>query len=96
MISLGNGREAYGWYKTTVRSDSARTAPLEFTGAGDRLTLFINGRRIGISAHPPENRSGEWPILFNVPLAAGENVITVLADNLGLVKGPWQIGRSAP
>ena len=92
MIALGNGSEAYGWYRARFVSARAGAARIHFSNCADRLTLWLNGERVGSSQPPPENRQGAWTADFRVWLKAGENSIAVLADNLGLVKGDWQIG----
>ncbi|MGQ9699356.1 MAG: beta-galactosidase, partial [Armatimonadota bacterium] len=92
MIALGNGSEAYGWYRAKFTASRAGAAKLHFANCADRLTVWINGERVGPSQPPPENRQGAWTADFRVWLKAGENSITVLADNLGLIKGDWQIG----
>lgn len=93
MIALGNGSNAYGWYRTAFDSETEKTATLSFADCADRLTLFVNGGRVGTSQAPPEDRKGKWAATFNVHVQQGRNTVLVLADNLGLAKGDWQIGR---
>lgn len=92
MVALGNDSEAYGWYRARFTSARAGSANLHFANATDRLTVWVNGQRVGSSQPPPENRQGAWTADFRIWVKAGENVIAVLADNLGLIKGDWQIG----
>lgn len=94
MLKLGNGSEAYGWYRTSFDSTSGGPAKLTFSDVADRITVWVNGEKAGVSEAPPEDRQGQWPAAFNVTLRAGKNTLVVLADNLGLAKGDWQIGRA--
>jgi hypothetical protein len=93
MIALGNGPNPYGCYRATVSMDEACDAQLHFAACSDRLTLWVNGERIGSSDIPPEDRRQEWTATFDVRMKAGRNTLCVLADNLGLIKGDWQIGK---
>ena len=49
----------------------------------------------GASYFSPRTKQwNDWEATFeNVPLIAGRNVLTILADGLGLIKGDWQIGK---
>ncbi len=73
---------AYAWYRTTLRSPKAGTFALNFSDAGDWITVFVNGRRVGSS---PIRQRFQKPVprSVNVPLQAGENVIAVLAAHYG-------------
>jgi hypothetical protein len=93
MIALGNGSNPYGWYRATVTNDEATSATIHFAACSDRLTLWVNGERIGSSPVPPEDRRGDWTATFNINLREGPNTLCVLADGLGLIKGDWQIGK---
>ncbi len=46
----------YGWYRTEIRSSSARSATLFFEGYADRLLLFVDGALAGIAPHTSEDR----------------------------------------
>ena len=93
MLLLGNKAEAYGWYRTEINADKPGKTTINFSECADILTLFVNGEHIGSSHAPPENRKPPWAAQFQIELRAGRNVIAVLADNLGLAKGHWQIGK---
>jgi Beta-galactosidase len=93
MLALGNGNNPYGWYRTTFESPDAGTASLHFAACSDRLTVWVNGEKIGSSEPPPEDRRTDWTAEFEIPVVAGTNTLCVLADNLGLVKGDWNIGK---
>jgi hypothetical protein len=88
-----HGVDPYGWYRAEVNTDEPMDATLHFAACSDRLTLWLNGEKEGVSGIPPEDRRTDWPATFEVRLAAGRNVFCVLADNLGLIKGDWQIGK---
>ncbi len=85
----------YGWYRTEIRSSSARSATLFFEGYADRLLLFVNGALAGIAPHTSEDRSRHPSWSVAVELAEGKNCIAVLVDNLGKIKGDWQIGMKS-
>jgi hypothetical protein len=88
------GSNPYGWYRAVIETDDiGGDATLHFAACSDRLTLWVNGERIGSSAVPPEDRRQDWTADFDVTLQAGRNVLCVLADGLGLIKGDWQIGK---
>ncbi len=93
MIKLGNGSNPYGWYRAVVEAPDAGEATVHFAACSDRLTLFVNGERVGSSAIPPEDRRSEWTATFDITLREGANTLCVLADGLGLIKGDWQIGK---
>lgn len=93
MLHLGNGSEAYGWYRAEVTADEPTRTTISFTECADILTLFVNGERVGRSPAPQETRTPPWGAQFDLSLRRGRNVVAVLADNLGLAKGHWQIGK---
>ncbi len=95
MIALGNGNNPYGWYRAEVESPVTASGRIHFAACTDRLILYVNGARVGASDIPPEdNHAGiAHTATFDVELTEGRNVLTVLADNLGLIKGDWQIGK---
>ena len=97
LLALGNGCNPYGWYRAHVHlpDGDAGDAQIHFAACSDRLTLWVNGEKIGSSDIPPENRRDgrDFSVSFDITLRGGDNVLCVLADNLGLIKGDWQIGR---
>jgi hypothetical protein len=93
MIALGNGSNPYGWYRAHLYNEDGGDGELHFAACSDRLTLWVNGEKIGSSAVPPEDRRQDWTATFSIRLKPGANVLCVLADNLGLIKGDWQIGK---
>ena len=84
----------YGWYRAAVYSDASETTTMCFRGIGDRAIVFVEGREVGTVEAPPEDRVCDPVATFNIRLAKGRNVISVLTENLGHIKGPWQIGRA--
>lgn len=92
MLTLGN-YDGYGWYRTRFNSPRGGLARLQFSDIADRILVWLNDVRVGTSATPPEDRQGKFPAEFEVQLKKGKNRLLVLADNLGLAKGDWQIGR---
>jgi hypothetical protein len=87
------GSNPYAWYRATVESPDTGEATLHFSACSDRLTLWVNGERIGSSNIPPEDRRTDWTATFEITLREGTNILCVLADGLGLIKGDWQIGK---
>lgn len=92
MLTIGN-YNGYGWYRTQFDSPRGGRARLLFSDVADRILVWLNGKPVGTSATPPEDRKGKFPAEFEVQLEKGLNSLLVLADNLGLAKGDWQIGR---
>ena len=84
----------YGWYRAAVYCDKAQATTIYFKGIGDRAVVFVEGREVGTVEAPPENRASDPAATFNVRLAKGRNVISVLTENLGHVTGAWQLGRA--
>ncbi|MBC8139264.1 MAG: beta galactosidase jelly roll domain-containing protein [Fibrella sp.] len=95
MIALGNGNNPYGWYRAGIESPVTASGTLHFAACTDRLVLYVNGVRVGASDIPPEDNHAGVPhtATFEIELTVGRNVLAVLADNLGLIKGDWQIGK---
>jgi len=85
----------YGWYRTEIQSVSSRKATLFFAGYADRLLLFVNGRCIGVAPHTAEDRTQHPSWSITVDLIEGTNTIAILADNLGKIKGDWQLGMKS-
>jgi len=85
----------YGWYRTEIQSVSSRKATLFFESYADRLLLFVNGNFVGVAPHTAEDRTQHpsWSVAIN--LIEGKNSIAVLADNLGKIKGDWQLGMKS-
>jgi hypothetical protein len=65
----------WGWYRTTIQRDATADVLLRFTGAGDVLRLFLNGRRVA------GDRNGA-----TLPLKAGGNELAVLCWTEGRPK----------
>ncbi len=86
MLLLNNTPEGYGWYRAGYTAPAAAISKLNFTGAADRITVWFNGERVGASLVQPLTLTGKVPVSFTVKVKKGLNVITVLADNLGLRK----------
>ncbi|WP_256760852.1 beta-galactosidase [Cohnella sp. WQ 127256] len=85
----------YGWYRTEIQSTSARSTTLFFEGYADRLLLFANESLVGIAPHTAEDRSRHPSWSVSIDLLKGTNIIAVLADNLGKIKGDWQLGMKS-
>ncbi|HOF60966.1 MAG TPA: beta-galactosidase [Candidatus Latescibacteria bacterium] len=90
---LVGDHEGYGWYRAVFHSREARTALLHIEAVSDRALVFVNGGHVSTSIEPVEDRRFQPSVTVPLELKAGENVIAVLVDNLGHVKGDWQIGE---
>ena len=67
---------AFAWYRATVNVKTASAAKIHFSGSADDLVVLVNGRR-----YDPK-----------VPLAAGRNMIAVLASHRGRDKAFGYMG----
>ena len=69
-----------GWYRKSITLDSqpAKTIYLEFEGAHQVTTLWVNGQKVGVNAI-----GGYTPFVFDVTsyVHKGVNQITLLVDN---------------
>ena len=72
------------WYRfrTEVPAVPSQVQALYLPRAGDRLTVFVNGRLVGSTVEPGGEPMNTWkrPLLFTIPpaaLVAGENLIHV-------------------
>ncbi len=89
----------YAWYRHEIERDSDGEPTLKLDAFADRALLFINGKYITCSEAPPEERENDPSLEVKIPLRAGHNTLAVLIDNLGHVKGQWQVkvnGESRP
>jgi len=75
MEQYGDYPNGWGWYRTTTRREAAGDVQLQFTGAGDVLRLFVNGRRV------TGDKNGA-----TLTLQAGDNELAVLCWNEGRPK----------
>jgi hypothetical protein len=87
---LLDAQAGYAWYRTAFDSAVERDATLTFSAFADRILVFLNGAFITSTFPPAEDRVADPSLTVNVRLRAGRNVLAVLTDNLGHVKGEWQ------
>ncbi len=85
-----DAQAGYAWYRTAFDSDAEREAALTFTAFADRILVFLNGEFLAKTFPPAEERVADPSLTVSVRLRAGRNVLAVLTDNLGHVKGEWQ------
>jgi len=78
----------YGWYRLSLKGESARRAHLMFPYAGDRLHLFLEGKEAGMVGAGP-GVSAEAVISLR---KAHQNLV-VLAENLGRFSGGANLGE---
>jgi Glycosyl hydrolases family 35/Beta-galactosidase jelly roll domain len=87
---LLDAQPGYAWYRTIFDSAAERATTLTFTAFADRILIFLNGEWIADTVPPAEERVADPSLTVSVKLKAGRNVLAVLTDNLGHVKGEWQ------
>jgi hypothetical protein len=80
-----------GFYRCEIESAEPKSATLHFSKFADRLSVFVNGERVAQSGVPPEEREGDHSLEVPLELRAGANEIVALSDNLGHIKGAWQV-----
>lgn len=81
----------YGWYRAIYRSREPRRATLHIEALSDRALVFLNGKHLHTTLEPIEDRRFQPSVTAETDLAEGANTLAVLVDNLGHVKGDWQI-----
>ncbi|MBA7494781.1 hypothetical protein ES702_05358 [subsurface metagenome] len=69
--------QGYGWYRTEFHSEKDLSSRIFFTGATDRLKLFLNGEYLGTWGR----LASLAPLPMN--LRNGKNTLSILVDNLG-------------
>jgi hypothetical protein len=99
QLLLTRDQSDYCWYSTefTVASAEAGGAELLFDGAGDFLSVFVDGVRLATTPTPlVENRTLEghkdFRQVFRLTLTPGTRRLDVLCAALGLIKGDWMLG----
>lgn len=91
MTLLGN-YSGYGWYRAEFYSEDAKEKTLFISAYADRLLIFLNGCHVASTDYLPENRVRHPAFMTKISPKKGRNVLAVLVDNLGRIKGDWQIG----
>ena len=69
----------YGWYRIIIPRKQAKRHSLFIPDCEDRATIYVNGRHVGIWGRGADARRTPIP----VSLRTGDNVVTMLVDNLG-------------
>ena len=91
LRDLAGSHHGYAWYRCHVQEDQPAERELHLTALADRALVFINGEQVLTTLEPPEDRRVQPSASVRVRLQKGENVIAILSDNLGHVKGDWQL-----
>jgi len=79
----------YGWYQVRIESDRARKRYLMLPHCADRATIYLNGKFLGVWG---DGQGAERsPIGAN--FRRGQNVLTVLADNMGRFNSGSRLGE---
>ncbi|HQP97464.1 MAG TPA: beta-galactosidase [bacterium] len=92
LRDLVGSHHGYAWYRCNVREETPVQRQLTLTALADRALLFVNNKHVLTTLEPPEDRRIQPSASIRVPLERGENIIGILSDNLGHVKGDWQLG----
>ena len=79
----------YGWYQVRIDSDRARKRYLLLPNCRDRATVYVNGRRIGVWGCGEGATRSPMPASFK----RGQNLLTILADNLGRMDSGSRLGE---
>ncbi|MFH1737999.1 MAG: beta-galactosidase [bacterium] len=82
----------YAWYRCWTEENRAVEREITFSALADRAVIYVNGRHVHTTTEPPEDRRVQPSATVRVRLRKGVNLIAVLSDNLGHVKGDWQLG----
>jgi len=83
QMGADGDNSAYAWYRTTVKSDSAKASTLMLGAVKDLGIVYLNGKRVGDTS-----KSSFVPL----DLVAGSNNLTVLASQFGRDKLPGYRG----
>ena len=73
---------AYAWYRTTITPPAAGTYTLDFSDAGDWISVFVNGKHAA-SSKVQERDKGPVARHLTVTLPAGPSPVAVLAAHYG-------------
>ena len=73
---------AYAWYRTTITPPAAGTYTLNFSDAGDWISVFVNGKHAA-SSKIQERDNGPIARHITVTLPAGPSALAVLAAHYG-------------
>ena len=73
---------AYAWYRTTITPPAAGTYTLNFSDAGDWISVFVNGKHAS-SSKVQERDTGPVARHVTVALPAGPSTLAVLAAHYG-------------
>jgi beta-galactosidase len=91
-MTLYGTYQGNGWYRTAILSETDKKATLFIEKYADRIHLFVNGEFIRTSAVTEENRLRHPSFESDIHLKKGGNTISILVENLGRIKGDWQLG----
>lgn len=91
-MDLQGDHDGYAWYRSRFELERERVEELYLSAFADRVNVYLNGSLIHQSSPPPEDRpttpSARIPL---GQLPKGTYHVAVLAENMGHVKGEWQI-----
>lgn len=80
----------YVWYRLVWSEPRPRTRSLLFPGCEDRATVYLNGAFAGTWGRSED--AARRPI--SAAVKRGENVLTLLTDNLGRANCGWRLGEA--
>jgi len=79
----------YAWYQVRIHSPRARKRYLMMPNCADRASVYLNGDFLGVWGNGSEATRTPIPASFN----RGENILTLLIDNLGRAKIGAHLGE---
>ncbi len=95
-MDLHGDHEGYAWYRSSFEIKRQGVQELFLTAYADRVSVYLNGLLIHQTEPPPEDRpatpSARVPLGF---LEEGTHSLALLVENMGHIKGEWQINRRA-
>ncbi len=94
-MDLHGDYKGYAWYRSRFTVPRPYIQELYLSAFADRANVHLNGRLIHQTEPPPEDRSATPSA--RVPLGClskGEYDLAVLVENMGHIKGEWQINAN--
>lgn len=79
----------YAWYQVQINSERPKKRYLMLPDCEDRATIYLNGERIGVWGR--SEGASRSPMGAN--FKKGQNVLTLLVDNLGRIGSGWRLGE---
>jgi beta-galactosidase len=96
QLALTRDEQDECWYSFAL--DAAGPGELELSRIADIAYVYLDGRLVASTPHPPGEERGDLDSdavsqVFALDAAPGTHRLDVLCCAIGLIKGDWQIGR---